>query len=328
VDRGRQVSTTPKTKRVSLLEKLKAGPWTPAAGWDDERIVGNCELLVDAGLAGKTLPLAAVAVELLAERQPDTVRGIMYAVVSAGWLPDTSRKSYSRIQRILNVLRKKRIIPYKWIVDNIRSTEKPSSWSGLADFTDTVREAYRKDFWASLPDYVCIIVEKDTAAGRIAPVTREYDVPLHPLRGFSSTTFAYAIGDEWSRIEKPIHCYYIGDHDPSGRMIEESIRERLTEFSEREFSWKRLAVEPEHFEQFNIMPLDPKKQDTRYKRFAAGYGRRCAEVEAVPADALRKMVEDAIRSHIPAGEWERLQAIEAKERQTFKKFLGKMKGAA
>jgi hypothetical protein len=311
------------------LTELVDGPYQPGdGGWESETRIGNCNLLVDAGFAGKTLPLAAVAVDLLAERQPDTVRGVMYAVVSAGWLPDTSRKSYLRIQRILDSLRKLRIIPFKWIVDNIRSTEKPSSWSGLADFADTVRDAYRRDFWASLPEYVCIIVEKDTVAGRIAPVTREYDVPLHPLRGFSSTSFAYSIADEWRRIEKPIFAYYIGDHDPSGRDIERSIGQRLTELSEREFSWDRLAVEPEHFEQFNIIPLEPKKKDTRYRRFAERYGERCAEVEAVPADALRDMVERAIRCHIPCGEWERLQAVENQERQSWKKMIGKLKGVA
>jgi hypothetical protein len=318
-----------KAKLVSLLDILNAGPYQPSdGGWDDETCRHNCAVLVDAGFASKTLPLAAVALNLLAERQPDTVRGVMYAVVSAGWLPDTSKTSYSRIQRLLDVLRKRRIIPFSWVVDNIRSTEKPSSWSGLTDFADTVRNAYRRDFWASLPEYVSVIVEKDTVAGRIGPVTREYDVPLHPLRGFSSTSFAYAIADEWRRIEKPINALYIGDHDPSGRDIERSIRQRLAELSEKDFTWQRLAVTPQQFEQFNIIPLEAKVNDTRYGRFAGEYGERCAEVEAIPADALRNMVESAIQAYIPAGEWERLQEIEKQERKSWQTVLGKMKGVA
>jgi len=317
-------STRLKTRLVSLLEKLRSCPYQPEGGWDDSRIIRNCGVLVRAGLAAKTLPLAAVAVELLTERKPDTVRGIMYAVVSAGMLPDTGERSYGRIQRILNVLRKKRAIPFSWIVDNIRSTEKPSSWSGIADFADTVRDAYRRDFWASLPDYVVVIVEKDTVAGRIAPVTREYDVPLHPLRGYSSTSFAFAIADEWRQINKPIHVYYIGDHDPSGRQIETSIRCALEEYSGKTFTWTRLAVEPQHFEQFKIIPLEPKKRDTRYKRFVAEYGPRCAEVEAIPADELRNMVAKAIERHIPAGEWDRLKSIEAQERDSWHQLIDRV----
>src|SRR5690242_19784306 len=102
------MSRIQKNRLVSLLDTLKAGPYQPGKlGWDDENRQSNCEILVRSGFAEKTLPLAAVALDLLAERQPDTVRGIMYAAVSVGWLPDTSHKSYSRIQRILNIVRKK-----------------------------------------------------------------------------------------------------------------------------------------------------------------------------------------------------------------------------
>lgn len=318
----------PKTKLVPLFDRLEKGPYQPDGGWTGEAAIHNCECVASVGFSSKILPVACVATQLLSERKPDTVRGIMYAVVSSGWLPDTSRKSYMQVQRILDTLRKRRVIPFDWITDNIRSTTKPSSWSGLADFADTVRDAYRRDFWASLPDYVCIIVEKDTAAGRITPTTREYDVPLHPLRGFSSTSFAYAIGEQWSRIEKPIHCYYIGDHDPSGRDIERSIRQRLSEFAERDFNWSRLAVEPRHFDRFNIIPLEPKKKDTRYKRFADEYGDRCAEVEAVPADVLRDMVKTAITRHIPSDQWDRLQGIEQQEKATWAEVMSKLKGVA
>ncbi len=318
-----------KSRLVSILAELKNGPYQPGEiGWDHDQRIVNCQAAVDAGLSGKNLPLACVAIDLLAARQPDTVRGVMYAVVSAGWLSDTGPKSYGKIQRILNTLRKRDAIPFHWIVDNIRSTEKPSSWSGLADFADTMRDAYRRDFWASLPSYVTLIVEKDTVAGRVAPVTREFDVPLHPLRGFSSTSFAYQIGHSWRDIEKPITVYYIGDHDPSGRMIETNIRTALAEYSGRSFAWKRLAVEPHQFDEFKIIPLAPKKADTRYKKFAAEFGERCAEVEAVPADALRSMVEDAIRSHIPADEWQRLQTIEETERATWHEVMAKIGSAA
>lgn len=315
---------------VSLLAELKAGPWQPEGGWDDPRILKNCNAVVAAGFARKTLALACVIVELLAQRQPDTVRGILYATVSVGWLPDTSRASYRKVQRLLKILRKRRVLPFLWIVDNIRATEKPSSWSGLADFADTVRDAYRRDFWASLPAYVCVVVEKDTAAGRIAPVTREYDVPLHPLRGYSSTTFAYTIGEEWREIEKPIHVYYVGDHDPSGRGIEASIRSELAEFAGKQFTWTRLAVEPEHFDTYSIIPLEPKRKDTRYRKFVKQYGPRCAEVEAVPADELREMVRKAIETHIPQAQWSRLKKIEEQEKESWATVMSSLKtgGAA
>jgi hypothetical protein len=171
----------------------------------------------------------------------------MYLVVSAGWLPDTGAQSYNRVQRLLNRLRVNGAVPFSWVVDNVRSTIKPSSWSGLADFADTVRDAYRLDFWAQLPEYVEVIVEKDTVAGKLVVVTREYDVPLHPTRGYNSTTFCWQIARGWDEIVKPITVYYVGDHDPSGRDLERDIQERLKRFSKRPFDWVRLGVNPEHF---------------------------------------------------------------------------------
>lgn len=297
----------------TLLEK----EWEPGvvAGWDADTTSRNYLILMGSGFYDKTLPLACVAVELLAARQPDTVRGVMYAVVSEGWLPDTSDRSYARVQRILNILRKKRILPFEWIVDNVRTTLKPSSWSGLADFADSARDAYRMDFWASLPEYVAIICEKDTVAGRLQPVTEEYDVPLHPLRGFVSTTFAWEVSRNFEEIKKPIHIYYVGDHDPSGYAIEQNIVTAALDYGGQDFYWTRLAVLPEHFERFRIKPLRPKKKDTRTKRFVDRFGWQCAEVEAIPADALRDMVKQAIHEHIPAEEWDRLMTIEKAEKE-------------
>src|SRR5206468_1415620 len=137
----------------------------------------------------------------------------------------------------------------------------------------------------------------------------------HPLRGYASTSFAHEIASNWKKISKPITVYYIGDHDPSGRDIERSVIETLREYSGKQFTWHRLGVNPEHFEQFNIIPLEPKKKDKRYQKFVDEYGPKCAEVEAIPASDLRDMVTDAITSHIPSAPWAMLQDLERQEKQ-------------
>jgi len=185
---------------------------------------------------------------------------------------------------------------------------------------------YRRDFWASLPVCVVIIVEKDTVAGRIAPVTREYDVALHPSRGFSSTSFAWSIASEWANINKPIVAYYIGDHDPSGHEIESSVRKTLRDYANRDFEWQRLAVLPEHLSRFNVIPLKAKATDTRHARFVAEFGHDCAEVEAIPANVLRDMVRTAIEEYIPAAEWQRLRDLEAAEREQWVSVMAQFRG--
>jgi hypothetical protein len=308
---------------AAVWEQLREKGWEPGrvAGWNEEQTRRNYLILCDSGTREKNLPLACVSVELLAAHEPDTVRGNMYLVVSHGWLPDTSEKSYDRIQRLLNRLREEGVVPWSWVVDNVRTTIKPSSWSGLADFAETVREAYRLDFWSRLPEYIEVIVEKDTVAGKLAVVTREYDVPLHPIRGYNSQTFCRRIAAGWDEITKPIFVKYMGDHDPSGRDLERDVRERLERYSKRPFTWERLAISPEQFEEYHVRPLAPKKKDSRYRWFLSQGWRDCAEVEAIPATALRDILRDAIESHIPQGEWERLKDIERRERE---QWLGVM----
>jgi hypothetical protein len=87
-------------------------------------------------------------------------------------------------------------------------SDKPSSWSGLADFAGSVTYAYRKDLWARQNDYIEIFVEKDAMSGVIRPITREYDVKLNPIRGFGSETFLWSIAEESKQIEKPIFVYF------------------------------------------------------------------------------------------------------------------------
>ncbi len=107
--------------------------------------------------------------------------------------------------------------------------------------------------------------------------------------------------------------------------LEEKCRETLTRYAKGvTIHWKRLAVLPEHFDEFNIIPLEPKKSDTRYRKFVKAHGERCAEVEAIPANVLRQLVREAIESHIPQRHWKRLKKIEAAEQAAWNEFMDKL----
>ena len=314
-------------------------------GLDEQSV----QSIAAAGFHTDTLALAIVATDILMDEQPITLRGLMYRVVSAGWLPSTDEKYYKQLGRIMTQLRECGLVPFDWIVDGIRTTDKPSSWSGLADFADTVRNAYRLDFWARLPHYVHFIVEKDAIAGTLSPVTNEYDVSLSPIRGNSSLSFMHDIAESWSRIPKPLFCYYLGDFDPSGFDLERDVREKLARYCPGnnlfvtgdliEEGWleaaddscivfNRLGVLEPDFDEFDLLPLDVKDSDTRAAKFREVHGDRCAELDAIPSTELRQRVTDVIESHIDIrrDEWERLQTIEESEKETLGKFVDGMKG--
>ncbi len=309
-----------KSRLVSFLIELAQ------AGWHQQLSIWRILKVLDAGFRSKNLLLAAVAADIAGREKPLTIRGLMYQLVSAGWLPDTSAKSYNRVVRIMSRLRETGCVPYSWIVDNVRSTLKPPSWSGLTEYVEVVRESYRKDFWASLPEYVHIVCEKDAVSGTLYPVTSEYDVALSPIRGYVSSTFAHEIATQWNAINKPIIAYYLGDFDASGFDLERDIREKLTRYCDRPFEWRRLGVLADDFARFDLLPLPAKKTDRRYKAFVEQHGEDCAEIDAIPATELRKRVREAIESHIPTEQWEQLKRVEQAERETFDKVLRRSGG--
>ena len=69
-------------------------------------------------------------------------------------------------------------------------------------------------------------------------------------------------------------------------------------------------------EAFDLIPLNPKKTDSRYRRFVAEHGSRCAELDALPATELRRRVEEEIAAHIDLAQWERLREVERLEKET------------
>ncbi len=274
----------------------------------------------------KNKTLAAKAVEILAAERPMTLRQLFYRLISAGAMAN-SQPQYKRIGCIMTRLREANHVPLDWIVDHVRATLKPSSWTGLGDFGETIRTAYRKDFWAKMLVHVELFVEKDAIAGTIQPVTEEYDIRLHVCRGYSSVSFAGHIAELWKYIPKPIHCYYVGDFDPSGFDIERDLREKLARYSGRRekppatcsgnrfFSWTRLAVRLDDFAAHDLIRLPVKDKDNRSAGFRRTWGNDCAEVDALAPSELRRRVGDAVKAHIELKEWERLLEIETLEKK-------------
>jgi hypothetical protein len=276
---------------------------------------GNKQSGAPAVFRAKNQTLQKHAIEILEVERPMTLRALYYRLASAGHLPATD-PGYNRLKKVMKRLRESGVVPVTgWLVDRVRSTLKPSSWTGLADFGDTVRQAYRKNLWAHMPHHVEVFVEKDAIAGTIQQITAEYDVALHVIRGDVSISFAGEIANLWKRINKPIHGYYLGDFDPSGFGIETELREKLVRYSGKVPNWTRLGVVEEDFEEFDLLAL-PVKNSSRSAEFIRKYGTRCAEVDAIPPTELRDRVRAAIESHIDQEQWSRLKRVEELESRT------------
>ena len=233
------------------------------------------------GFNQRTVSTASSLCLLAAKEQPITLRGLFYRAVSTGVYPDTSDQYYDQCGRIVLKLRRQELIQYEWIVDSTRRRLKPSSWSGLDDYAETVAACYRRDLWARQQDYLEFFVEKDAMAAVIEPVTAEYDVHLNVIRGSVSETFAWNIAKEWEEIDKTIFAYYLGDHDPAGLAIENNLRKKIRNFAKfNTIVWKRLAITSNQFERADLLgfPVKPKVQRKTREEYISVYGNRCVEM--------------------------------------------------
>lgn len=256
-------------------------------------------------------------VALAREFQPLTLRQLYYRLVSEDAVEKTEA-GYRRVMRQLKLLRRAKALPWQWIVDNSRWCRGVDSYGNLGEFLEHQATLYRRTLWADADAHVEIWCESDSIAGPIANVAERWDVLVFPLSGFTSESFAYVAANALAARERPTFAYYFGDWDPSGKQIGVDVERKLRLFV-REFGgnpdrlhFDRVAVTPEQIRRLRLKTRPAKKSDTRARGWKGG----TVEIEALPPDVLRELVEDCILRHLDADAVRRLRLIEQEERDT------------
>jgi hypothetical protein len=291
--------------------------------------------------------LIDLAVEILDEESPMTIRQLFYRLVSIEEL-ENCRQDYVKVSRIMTIARNDGRVAWDAIVDRSRADYAPTVWEDAAEFVEAIKGGYRKDYWNTQPAHVEIWVEKDAVVGSIEEHTDSLGVRVRPGKGFQSTTKVHEIAELFSGITKPIFVYYLGDHDPSGRNAEDELKDRVhshladllceMEFTDREghyrrvghagagtyFFMERLAIHAKDIRTFRLPPLKVKSTDSRAVGFREKYGKQCVELDALPVVELRRRVQDAVRHHIDVDSWERAMVTENAEAQSILEFAQRM----
>jgi hypothetical protein len=98
--------------------------------------------------------------------------------------------------------------------------------------------------------------------------------------------------------------------------VEEGIRE-FAPWADLHF--ERVAVTPEQIVEWQLPTRPTKRTDTRSKGFIG----ESVEVDAIPPEELRRLVDDSIAQHIDAHQLHVLEVAEAEERGLLEKLAGK-----
>ena len=243
-----------------------------------------------------------------------TIRHLCYVMESRGHIEKTERAFKTYDGHLVN-WRREELIPWNAFVDNTRWRYGSAVYDGLEEALVEARNSYRRNIWADLPIYAEIWTEKDAIAGILLEEADVYGVQVLPLRGFSSLSMLYnaaVMFREMKRRGKDIYVYYFGDHDPSGRLIDKSAVHNLENDFGVTINFERVALTEDQIKDYDL-PTRPTKKSSHSKKFKG----RSVEIDALPTMALHELVGQAISQHLPPRYLERMERIEAAERETF-----------
>ncbi len=297
------------------------------------------------GLSTSTKELIQYAFRLLEKDHPQTLRQLHYAIFSRKEIPyENTQADYKRLSRATTVARRAYrawqlekggtgkapppfSIPTPFMMDETREPETVSVWRDAKEYVDTVKRSYRRDNWQDQPYYCEVWSEKATILGAIRPVADHWGITLRVCHGFGSTGMEGQVGMLFEGITQNITVFFLGDHDPSGHVIEEDIHRRAEAASGKGFWMRRLAIHKEDIAAFNLPPQTIKTTDSRAASFRRQFGADAATVEldALPAAELRGRVNAAIESLVDRALWEHQLRIQQVELNCIADFAARMK---
>ena len=256
---------------------------------------------------------------------PMTVRQVFYALTSRGAVPKTEAGYRKTAYHVLQ-MRRAGVLPYDYVSDATRWMRKPETFSGLDAYLEHGRRAYRRALWDNQNDYLEIWLEKDALAGVVSRITEQWDVPLMVTRGYPSETFVFEAAEAIKARGKPTWVYAFYDYDPSGQDIAASTARKLRAFG-ADIRFELVAVKREQIQTLGLPTRPTKRADTRARGWSGG----SVELDAIPVNVLREMVEGVITRHIDqaALEWtRRIEAVERELLSTVQENLGLVQSLA
>ena len=207
-----------------------------------------------------------------------------------------------------------------------------------------------------------IWLEKDALAGVLEDIAKKYRVKLISSRGYSSFTYIYKQLVESLDLYKPLVILLLTDFDPSGQDMKGDLKKRVLkyvydrynylmdredfdgvikvdeimkvnkdtyeywkEYEGRGIEVKKVALTEEQVIEYNLLPLPAKTSDPRYEWFKRNYGDKATELDALPPEILRQLVENAIIENIDMNAWKETEHIEREERRRIKEIVQKLR---
>jgi hypothetical protein len=245
-----------------------------------------------------------------------TLRQLFYQFVSRA-LIDNSAAEYKALGRAIKSARRAGLIDWAAIEDRTRNVHWSASWDDPAEVISTVALQYRENPWLGQQFRPEVWIEKDALLGVIEGVCREFRVPYFACRGNNSESEQYSAGKRFeadlAKGLTPI-VLHLGDHDPNGLDMTRDNRDRLALFARQGVEVRRLALNMDQVERYRPPPNFAKDTDTRFAAYAAQFGNKCWELDALDPTVIAGLIRNEIAGLIDQEVWKEALAQEEANR--------------
>ncbi len=247
---------------------------------------------------------------------PLTVRQIFYRLVGAHGY-DKTELAYKRLLELVNKARRARVIPFDHIRDDGSTAVEPWGFHDKADCLATLRataEQYCRHRLQGQPKVIEVWVEAGGMVPQIVRVAEPYGVSVYSSGGFDSVTVKHDAAQRFVARDRPTYVIHIGDYDPSGCAIVDSLADDVGQFCadlghRGVVTFERLAVTLEQVERYGLVTAPQKDTDRRGKRMEA-----TVQAEALDPATLAELVRGAIEARLDLAQWRRVLDAEKTDR--------------
>jgi hypothetical protein len=245
---------------------------------------------------------------------PLTDRQIHYALLNHPPLihaskPDSryvnNQRCYKRLCDLMTRARLEGVIPFPCIHDPTRPVvvwQQPQSVGPfIREEIDGFLKGYYRDLMQSQPNHIEIVGEKNTIESVLRPVAMDYTIPYTIGRGYSSLPPRYEMAQRFEKSGKEqLVLLVLSDFDPEGEDIAESFaRSMRDDFKIKRLVPVKVALKHDQIVAMGLVPqMKAKDGGSRCKKFVERHGENVYELEAIPPDAMQKLLRDAIDSVI------------------------------
>jgi hypothetical protein len=238
-----------------------------------------------------------------ADHLPLTVRQIFYRLVAAfGY--EKSERAYDRLAEMLVRARRARIVPFEFIRDDGVVTASFEFYGGVEDFwnkTGRRIQQYRRDRQNAQPRRIELWCEAAGMVPQLTSLAADYSIPVYSSGGFSSLSAVRAIVDRARDRDVPTTLLHVGDFDPSGESIFETMAVDAAAFLRKdrriarlEIHSIRVALTAAQVDEYGLPTAPAKTTDSRTRNWQ---GETC-QLEALAPDELATLITDTIENEL------------------------------